>query len=77
MAPSKRLTPKRPHVTGESDGLSFVWQLSVINGNAWARDAMPLLIASSRVQLSVPRSKWAFYLLYPVHLFGLLVCRPT
>ena len=42
--------------------------LSVVNGNAWALLAIPLVWAASRVTLRLPRSKWLFYVFYPAHL---------
>jgi TraX protein len=52
-----------------------VLSLTIINRNAWALAAMPLLLMASRVKFDVPRSKWAFYTLYPVHLLALLAVK--
>jgi hypothetical protein len=49
--------------------------LSVVNGNAWALLAIPLVWSASRVTLRLPRSKWAFYVFYPAHLALLLTAK--
>jgi len=46
-----------------------------LNGNAWALLSLPLLWAASRVDVDVPRLRWAFYLAYPLHLVVLLLLR--
>jgi TraX protein len=46
--------------------------LTVVNGNAWALAAMPLVWVASKVICQVPRSKWLFYAFYPAHLAVLL-----
>lgn len=47
--------------------------LAIVNGNAWALAALPLLIYASGVCIPVPRLRWAFYALYPMHLLVLLM----
>ena len=42
--------------------------LCVLNGNAWALLALPLLWSASRLDFAVPRSRWAFLAAYPAHL---------
>lgn len=49
-----------------------VLSLSVVNGNAWALLAIPIVWGVSRVTLPLARKKWAFYALYPAHLAVLL-----
>jgi len=49
--------------------------LCVLVGNAWALLALPILWAASRVDLAVPRLRWAFLAAYPVHLVVLLLLR--
>jgi hypothetical protein len=49
--------------------------LTVVNGNAWALAAIPLVWAASKVTLRLPRSKWLFYLFYPAHLAVLLAVK--
>lgn len=51
----------------------FIWFLSCaalwfINGNWWALAVLPLILLASRVDLPVPRLRWAFYIYYPLHL---------
>ena len=55
----------------------FAWTLTAfgltaINGNLWAVASIPLILALSKVNLAVPRSKGFFYLYYPAHLAILL-----
>lgn len=47
--------------------------LSVVNQNAWAIVAVPLIFGASKLQLRTPRVKWAFYALYPFHLLVLMM----
>jgi hypothetical protein len=42
--------------------------LRLINGNYWAFTALPILIASTAVNIPVPRYQWLFYYFYPIHL---------
>jgi len=42
--------------------------LVLVNGNAWALAALPLVIVASHSAPDVPRLRWAFYGFYPVHL---------
>jgi hypothetical protein len=42
--------------------------LRIINGNYWAFAALPFLIASTAVNIPVPRYQWLFYYFYPLHL---------
>lgn len=42
--------------------------LYLVNGNFYALSALPLVLVASRIDFSVPRSPWAFYTLYPIHL---------
>ena len=49
--------------------------LSVVNGNAWALASIPLLLCVTRLNVRVPRWRWAFYALYPVHLLAILIVK--
>lgn len=49
--------------------------LSVVNGNAWALASIPLLLCVTKLNLRVPRWRWAFYVLYPVHLLAILIVK--
>jgi len=45
--------------------------LGWVNGNAWALASLPLLLMASRVHLDLPRWRYGFYGLYPLHLGAL------
>jgi TraX protein len=49
-----------------------VFSLVAANGNAWAVASLPLIGTASPLRLSMPRSKWAFYILYSAHVAVLL-----
>ncbi|MES2538249.1 MAG: TraX family protein [Pseudomonadota bacterium] len=49
--------------------------LEFINGNLWALAALPVIAASSLVDLRVPRLRWVFYVFYPLHLCMLWLIR--
>lgn len=51
--------------------------LTLINGNAWALAAVPLIALAHLVRVPTPRLRWAFYAFYPVHLVVLLVLQRT
>ena len=42
--------------------------LHLVNRNQWALAALPLIALASCVDLKVPRLRWVFYALYPLHL---------
>ena len=46
-----------------------------INRNLWALASLPLLLVASRVDLPMPRLRWAFYAYYPLHLAALWLIR--
>ncbi len=43
--------------------------LRVINLSHWALAAIPLLLIASRVDIPMPRWRWAFYIYYPLHFY--------
>jgi hypothetical protein len=49
--------------------------LAVINGNAWALVAIPIVLVAGRLSFRLPRLTWAFYTFYPAHLLILLGVR--
>lgn len=53
-------------------GWAALW---FINDTHWALAAIPLIIAMSRLDLRVPRLRWAFYVYYPLHLALLALMR--
>lgn len=55
-------------------GLALVvtlYALSWSNGNAWALLALPLVAIATRLDVAVPRLRWAFYAAYPAHLVAI------
>ncbi|HEX6705737.1 MAG TPA: TraX family protein [Albitalea sp.] len=46
----------------------FTASLVFLNGNLWALTAVPVLLLAPHVDLRVPRLRWTFYALYPLHL---------
>ncbi|EOV4287828.1 TraX family protein [Escherichia coli] len=46
-----------------------------INRNLWALAALPVIFLASRVDLRLPRLRWAFYAYYPLHLAVLWLIR--
>lgn len=55
--------------------LTALVSLWFVNSNAWALGALVIVFIASRVDLSVPRLRWAFYIFYPLHLFVLWLIR--
>ncbi|WP_280150948.1 TraX family protein [Piscinibacter sp. XHJ-5] len=53
----------------------FTASLALLNGNFWALSAVPALMLASQVQLRVPRLRWVFYAVYPVHLYAIWLVR--
>lgn len=47
-----------------------------VNRNLWALAALPVLFLASRVDVRVPRLRWAFYAYYPLHLASLWLIDP-
>jgi hypothetical protein len=66
---------KRPTVAAAVVTLLACVALWFINRNLWALAALPLLLAASRVDVPVPRLRWAFYTYYPLHLAALWLIR--
>lgn len=42
--------------------------LQLVNHNAWALAALPLVVLASRIDFKVPKVRWVFYAYYPAHL---------
>lgn len=47
--------------------------LTVINRNLWALAAFPIIFAAPHIASTLPRLRWAFYTVYPLHLLLLLL----
>lgn len=53
--------------------------LGLVNGNAWALAALPLVALATQLRLRMPRLRWVFYAAYPAHLavlWAVLQARP-
>lgn len=59
---------KTPHIAPLIIAMLALLLLRIINGNYWAFAALPILIASTAVNIPVPRYQWLFYYFYPLHL---------
>ena len=59
---------KKPSILAVFIGFLSCAALWFINGNWWALAVLPLILLASRVDLPVPRLRWAFYIYYPLHL---------
>ena len=66
---------KRPTWAAAATALLTCAALWLINGNLWALASLPLLLVASRVDLPMPRLRWAFYAYYPLHLAALWLIR--
>jgi hypothetical protein len=64
---------RRPNLTTFSVWVLSVLLLTMVNGNLWALAAIPLLLLAAKLTITLPRSKWAFYVFYPLHLVLILV----
>lgn len=45
-----------------------VFALATVNGSHWGTLSLPIIFFASYIRLSIPRSKWFFYIFYPAHL---------
>jgi len=50
-------------------------RLKINNGDMWALLALPLFFLAIKIELNIPRIKWAFYVYYPLHLSLLWLIR--
>ncbi|MFA6162214.1 MAG: TraX family protein [Methylobacter sp.] len=55
--------------------LLSIASLWFVNGNLWAFGAIPVVVQASRLDLRIPRLRWAFYTYYPLHLAALWLVR--
>ena len=58
----------------------LIWLLStaslgLINDNAWAVAAIPVILLTSKINFKLARLKWMFYVYYPLHLAILISMR--
>ena len=53
-------------------GIVVLGLLTLINANAWAFAAVPLVLVAHFVRVGLARSRWAFYVFYPAHLAAIL-----
>lgn len=66
---------RRPSWLALASWLVALAALYVINKNFAALLVLPFIFAASHVRLSLPRTKWFFYLFYPAHLAVLWLIR--
>jgi hypothetical protein len=66
---------KRQGLTPLTLTLLTLMSLWFVNGNLWVLSAIPIFLLSSRIDLRMPRLRWAFYGYYPIHLFVLWLIR--
>ncbi len=62
---------KKPTLAAASIAVIACSALSFINDTMWALAVFPVLIASTCLDLRIPRLRWAFYAYYPLHLGAL------
>ena len=62
---------RRPNWLAALTAVLVCAALQLINGNAWALAAWPIVWLASRVDLRLPRLRWALYAWYPLHLAAL------
>ena len=55
--------------------LATLMSLWFVNDNLWALAAVPIFLLSTRIDLRMPRLRWAFYGYYPIHLSVLWLIR--
>ena len=55
--------------------LASLASLWFVNGNLWALAVVPIILLLSRIELRMPRLRWAFYGYYPIHLAALWLIR--
>lgn len=66
---------KMPGLIPLTLSLATLASLWFVNGNLWALAAVPIILVLSRIDLQVPRLRWAFYGYYPIHLAALWLIR--
>ncbi|WP_051103972.1 TraX family protein [Marinobacterium rhizophilum] len=68
---------KQPSLPAAAVALLACVGLWFTNGNLWALASVPLILAATRLNLRVPRLRWAFYAYYPLHLGVIWLIRST
>jgi hypothetical protein len=63
---------KSPSVLRLACWITAAASLYVVNRNYWAMAAIPIIFLAPRIQLDIPRIKYAFYIYYPAHLAVIL-----
>jgi hypothetical protein len=66
---------KRPGLMPLTLALATLMSLWLVNSNLWALAAVPIFLLSARIDLRIPRLRWAFYGYYPIHLSVLWLIR--
>lgn len=66
---------KHPSWISAALALTGCASLVLVNGNFYGLAALPVIFAAARLDIRLPRLKWAFYIYYPLHLAVLFVLR--
>ena len=69
------LYARRPSWTCLALGMFCCASLQVINGNAWALAAFPVLLVAMLLKLTMRRRRWIFHAYYPLHLIAIWLLR--
>jgi hypothetical protein len=75
LRPGRVVATRRPSWAAAAVAVLACAALWFINRNLWALAALPVLFLASRVEMRVPRLRWAFYAYYPLHLAALWLIR--
>jgi len=68
---------KQPSLPAAAVALLACAGLWFTNGNLWALASVPLILPATRLNLHLPRLRWAFYAYYPLHLGVIWLIRST
>lgn len=69
------LYARRPSWICLALGVFCCASLQVINGNAWALAAIPVLLVAMRWKITMRRYRWVFHVYYPLHLMAVWLIR--
>ena len=69
------LHARKPSWTCLALGIFCCASLQVVNGNAWALAAIPVLLVAVRLKLAMRRRRWIFHAYYPLHLIAIWLIR--
>jgi hypothetical protein len=66
---------KRPSCGALAVWIGSTAALFIINRNFWALAAIPVILVATQIRLTVPRTRFAFYVYYPAHLCAVWAIR--